>query len=115
MNPTDKAKRKENWKRMSAGFSALENDQVAAYAVVIIRHDDPKPYYGFFGGDSLADTRKLYVKVDMIKSFLRWLIERALMRQEKLAPVERYAESTDELQQALPWIGGKHERESDVD
>lgn len=97
MNPTDKAKRKENWKKMSTGFNALENDQVAAYAVVIIRQDDPIPYYGFFAGDKLEDARKLHVKVDVIESFLRWLIERARLNQGRLASVQ-------ETKQALPWL-----------
>lgn len=82
---------------MSAGFNALENDQVAAYAVVIIRKDDPVPYYGFFAGDKLEDARKLHVKVDVIESFLRWIIERARFNQGKLATVA-------ETKQALPWM-----------
>ena len=91
----DKAMRIENWNRMSAGFNALENGQVAAYAVVIIRHDDPVPYYGFFAGDKLEDARKLHVKVDVIESFLRWIIERARLNQGKLV-------SPQEAKQVLP-------------
>lgn len=77
MNPADKEKRKENWRQMSAGFNALENGQVSAYAAVVLRHDDPKPYYGFFAGGTLEDARKLLVKVAMIKSFLELYIEKA--------------------------------------